>query len=65
MIRAKAVERAVEGLELMRYLRLAAAMIMTTAALAGCSIRDCAYYGGGDANMRCVITGPSPTGGYH
>ncbi len=49
----------------MRYLLLIAAIIINLAALAGCSVRDCAYYGGADASVRCVITGPSPTGGYH
>ena len=49
----------------MRYLLLIAAIVVNLAALAGCSVRDCAYYGGGDASVRCVITGPSPTGGYH
>jgi hypothetical protein len=49
----------------MRYLLLIATVVINVAALAGCSVQDCAYYGGADANVRCVITGPSPTGGYH
>ena len=49
----------------MRHLLLIAALIANAAVLAGCSVRDCAYYGGGDASVRCVITGPGPTGGYH
>jgi hypothetical protein len=40
-------------------------MAVMIAVLAGCSITDCAYYGGADASMRCVVTGPSPTGGGH
>jgi hypothetical protein len=32
--------------------------------LAACSISDCAYYGEADASYRCVISGPSPRGGY-
>ena len=49
----------------MRHLLLIAAVAIILAALAGCSVQDCAFYGGGDTSVRCVITGPSPTGGYH
>ncbi len=49
----------------MRSLLLIAAIVFNLAALAGCSLSDCAYYGGGNSSVHCVITGPSPTGGYH
>jgi hypothetical protein len=34
-------------------------------AIAGCSAKDCAYYGNADASARCVVVGPAPTGGGH
>ena len=43
--------------------RLIAIVAAAVAALAGCSNRDCAYYGGADANTRCVVVGPSPING--
>ena len=44
------------------FLWLIATIVATLAALAGCSNRDCAYYGGADANTRCVVVGPAPIG---
>ena len=41
------------------------AALLTAAALAGCPLQDCAYYGGADASVRCVVVGPAPTGGGH
>ena len=43
-------------------LRLIATIVVALATLAGCSNRDCAYYGGADANTRCVVVGPAPIG---
>src|SRR5215475_11481626 len=43
-------------------LRLIATIVVAVATLAGCSNRDCAYYGGADANTRCVVVGPAPIG---
>jgi hypothetical protein len=43
---------------------LAAASVAISAALTGCSISDCAYYGDPDYRVHCVITGPAPAGGY-
>jgi hypothetical protein len=40
-----------------------AALVVTAAALAGCSNNGCAYYGDADASTRCVVVGPSPIGG--
>jgi len=50
------------GSEQRRLLWLIATIIVAVAALAGCSNRDCAYYGGGDTNTRCVVVGPAPIG---
>ncbi len=47
----------------MRIFLLLAAVVVLLGTVGSCSIRDCAYYGGADANVRCVVTGPSPTGG--
>jgi hypothetical protein len=48
----------------MRLFALIAAVVLA-AALGGCSNTQCAYYGGADASVRCVVIGPSPTGGGH
>jgi hypothetical protein len=37
--------------------------MLVTAALADCSDKDCAYYGGADASVRCIVVGPAVTGG--
>jgi hypothetical protein len=47
---------------------VAGAVILGTAivlspALAGCSARNCAYYGSPDANTRCVVISAPTTGG--
>jgi hypothetical protein len=46
-----------------RIFRRVAAFAAIAATLAGCSLSNCAYYGDPDYHVRCVITGPSPTGG--
>jgi len=47
----------------MRFFLLITAIVLG-ATLAACSIEDCAYYGGADSSVRCVIRGPAPEGGY-
>jgi hypothetical protein len=37
--------------------------LVLSAALAGCSASDCAYYGSPDANTRCVVISAPTTGG--
>ena len=49
--------------ELMGISRLFTATVATALALNGCSLQNCAYYGGADASVHCVVVGPSPIGG--
>jgi hypothetical protein len=49
----------------MRIFPLIATISLLSAALAACSVSDCAYYGSPSYNVRCVVGGPGPTGGGH
>lgn len=46
----------------MRRVLLLAALGAILAASGCSSPKDCAYYGGPDANARCVVVGPAPVG---